>query len=226
MVPCQVFGSSRYCVSVLCKHKLATVIHLAVLCKCGDKISIIYHSINYRKVLVMSGKIHWCQVLMLFYNHRYVYFAGIIHDKECKSAPGLLPVCRYDALLKDGGRWMWWFNMYIQHTPILLISIPCSIRSAIFDFFCYKHFYLFYLKWNLSNWFESVYYFEYICFTKKVCSKETVSSMLTTYKQGRHLKSIWAISFSLSQVLNFKHELLCEQLARVQYDDMMGRRCE
>ena len=54
--------------------------------------------------------------------------------------------------------------------------------------------------------------------------RETVSSMSNTYKQGRCLKSILAISFSLSQVLNIRHELLCEQLARIQYDVMAGCR--
>ena len=125
----------------------------------------------------------------------------------------------------DGGRPMWWFNMYIKYTSIPRISILSSIWSDILDFYRYIHFYFF--IWN-----EILYptdsnrciTLNMLILPTKFFSKGNSfkKAMANTYKQGRCSKSTWAISFSLSQVLNIRQELLCEQLARIQYDDMTG----
>ena len=196
---------------------------MAVLSKCGDKILIVYHSNNYCKVLVMPGKIHRCQVLILFYNHLLIYFAGIIHDKECKSAPGLLPVRRYDALL----RW-WQTGVVIQYVYTihfhLLNFYSMFYMIGHFWFFRYIHFYFIWNEILYTTDSNRCITLKMYALPTRFVQRETVSSMSNTYKQGRCSKSIWAISFSLSQVLNIRQELLCEQLARIQYDDMTGCR--
>ena len=101
----------------------------------------------------MSGKIHWCQVLKLFYNHLLMYFAGIIHDKECKSAPGLLPVCRYDALL----RW-WQTDVVIQY----VYTIHFHLLNFYLMLYMIGHFWFFPLHTFLFVLSETKYFIQLI----------------------------------------------------------------